>query len=118
MRERQDIGLKVQDVEIGKRVFYYPWVDELENSKGEPAVITSGPCEISGTLCCRIDIRSGVVALRNLSEENIPEKRLSAKKRRAKSRYQRFLELDGCWTDNFGEYIKNGWYKEVENKIR
>ncbi len=115
MKERQDIGLKVQDVKPGKRVFYYPWVSEQENPKGEPAMITGEACEVCGTLCCRIDIRSGVVALRNLSEENVPEKRLPARKRKAKSRYQRFLELDGCWTDDFREYIRNGWYKDVED---
>lgn len=111
------IGLKVQDVQVGKRVYYYSYVDKYCNSKPEPAVITSGPCEICGTLCCKIDIKSSVVALNNLSEECVPEKHLSAKKRRSKERYQRFLELDGCWTDDFGEFIKNGWYKDLENDL-
>ena len=105
------IGLKVQDVCVGKHVYYYAWADEYENSKPEEAVITDGVCEIGGTLCCRIDIRSSVVALRNLSEERIPARHLPARKRRSKARYQRFLELDG---DDFGEYIRNGWYKDAE----
>ena len=112
MRRRTDIGLKVQDVEIGKRVYYYSWVDDQENPKGEPAVITGGPCEVGGTLCCNIDICSGVVALSNLSEENVPERHLTAQQHRSKTRYQRFLELEG---DDFGEYIRNGWYKYLDD---
>ena len=109
-----NIGLKAQDIHIGKKVYYYSWCDEYENSEPLEATITGGVCEIGGTLCCNIDIRTSVVAIRNLSEEKYPKRRLTAKKRRAKSRYQRFLELDGCWTDDFGEYIRNGWYKEAE----
>ena len=109
------IGLRPTDIEIGKRVYYYPVVGKFNNSKAEAAIIESDVCEICGTLCCKIDIRSSVVALDNLSEEEFPEKHLSSKKRRAKERYQRFLELDGCWTSDFGEYIKKGWYKDLED---
>ena len=97
------IGLRVQDVHPGKHVYYYAWVDEYENSEPVEAVITSGPCEVGGTLCCRIDVRSGVVALRNLSEERVEKCKMTSNKRRSKEHYQRFLELDGCWTDDFGE---------------
>ena len=115
MRQRTDIGLKIQDVKIGKRVYYYSWVNDHENPEGRPAVITGEVREVCGTLCCNIDIISSVVALSNLSEENVPAKRLTAQKRRPKARYQRFLELDGCWTDDFGEYIRCGMYKYVDD---
>lgn len=108
------IGIKVQDVQIGKRVFYYPFANKMENSEPEAAVITSEPIEMpSGTLCCMIDIRSSVVALSNLSETEYHERRLTSRQRRAKDRYAKYAYADGTYDGiSFGEYLKYGLYKE------
>ena len=111
------IGLLVQDVVIGKKVFYYSFVGEDYNSEPQPAVITSGPCELCGTLCCGINIQNSIVSLSNLSEVEYPEKKspldgLSAKKRKAKDRYQLWLHSDSDWT--FGEFVKYRIYENYE----
>ena len=109
------IGIKVQDVVIGRKVYYYPWCNQFENDEPEEAIITNGPVEIGGTLCCFINIRSSCVALSNLSTEKFPKKSMSAKKRRAKERYARFLALDDCLGISFGDYVKYRVYERVEN---
>jgi hypothetical protein len=113
MAKRRDIGLKVHDVEIGKRVYYYSYVGDFDNSEPLEATITGGPCEICGTLCCNIDIRTSVVALDNLSFERVEKKSLSAKKIRAKERYAKWEQADGTYDGiTFGEYLKYGLYKD------
>lgn len=52
-----------EEIIIGTPVWYYPILD---NSKREEAVITSGPYEMCGTVCCKISIRSSVVCIDNL----------------------------------------------------
>ena len=105
------IGIKVQDVQVGKQGYYYAYADKFFNSVAEKATITSGPVELpSGELCCRINIRGSVVALSNLSFECLPAKRLTEKQRLAKERYQDYLSRDlDC---SFAEYIKWGLYKK------
>ena len=110
------IGLKPQDIAIGRRVYYYEYANRFENSEPEEAIITNGVVEVGGTLCCFINIRSSVVALSNLSMEKFPEKHMSAKKRRAKQRYADFIALDDCFGCTFGEYVKYRIYERVEGK--
>lgn len=63
------IGLNKNDIKIGKKVFYYSWVDDEHNhSEPQEAVITSEPYEMCGTVCCKIDICKSVVDIENLSE--------------------------------------------------
>ena len=57
--------MKVQDIQVGKKVKYHPI---LGNRQFEDATITSGPYDICGTICCKIDIRSSVVDIENLEE--------------------------------------------------
>ena len=57
--------MKVQDIKAGKRVKYHPI---LGNKMFKDAVITGGPYEMCGTICCKIDIMSGVVDIENLEE--------------------------------------------------
>ena len=52
-------------IEVGKKVWYYPILDEPERKE---AVITSEPYEMCGTTCCKIDISSSVVDIENLEE--------------------------------------------------
>ena len=52
-----------EEIIIGTPVWYYPI---LGLPKKEKAVITSGPYEMCGTVCCNIDIRSSVVCIDNL----------------------------------------------------
>lgn len=100
--------MRVQDVQVGKQVFYYSFADKYENAEPEPAVITSGPIQLaSGELCCMIDIRPAVVALSNLSEDKVPARRMTTRKRMAKERYQRFLNGDGIYDGiTFGDFCK------------
>ena len=106
------IGIKVQDVEIGKDVYYYSYADKYENSEPKKAVITSKPYEICGTLCCKINISNAVVALSNLSFEYIPEKHLTSRKREAKERYAMYENGDGIYDGiTFGEFLKYRMYK-------
>ena len=57
--------MKKEEIIAGTKVWYYP---TLGDSKREEAVITSGPYEICGTVCCNIDIRSSVVCIDNLEK--------------------------------------------------
>lgn len=105
------IGIKVQDVKVGRPVYYYSYAGKFTNSAAEKATITSGPVELpGGELCCRIDIRNSVVALSNLSFECLPEKHLTRKQLEAKERYQDYISRDLDCT--FFEYLKWGLYKE------
>ena len=59
--------MKKSQIEVGKKVWYYP----IEGgSERKAAVITSGPYEMCGTICCKIDILSSVVDIDNLKERN------------------------------------------------
>lgn len=58
--------MKVQDIQVGKKVKYHP---DLGSKRFEDAIITSGPYEICGSICCKIDIRSSVVDIENLEEQ-------------------------------------------------
>ncbi len=55
--------MKKEEIIVGTKVWYCPI---LGDSKKEEAVITSGPYEMCGTVCCNIDIRSSVVCIDNL----------------------------------------------------
>ena len=113
MAKRRDIGLKVQDVEIGKTVYYYEWVGEFENSEPQEARITGNACEICGSLCCMIDIRSSVVCLDNLSFESVQKTVLNRKKAQAKERYAKYANADGEYDGiSFRDYLKYGMYKD------
>jgi hypothetical protein len=57
--------MKKEEIIVGTKVWYY---STLGDSKKEEAVITSGPCEMCGTVCCGIDIRSSVVCIDNLEK--------------------------------------------------
>lgn len=57
--------MKKEEIIVGTKVWYYP---TLGDSKREEAVITSGPYEMCGTVCCSIDIRSSVVCIDNLEK--------------------------------------------------
>lgn len=57
--------MKVQDVKIGKKVIYHPIIGD---KKGEKATITSEVYQMCGALCCKIDIRTGVVDIEALEE--------------------------------------------------
>lgn len=57
--------MKKAQIEIGKKVWYYPI---LGGSERKEAVITSEPYEMCGTVCCKIDIISSVVDIENLKE--------------------------------------------------
>lgn len=57
--------MKKENVKYGILVKYYPTLGE---NKYEIAHITSEVYEICGTECCKINIRSGVVAIENLEE--------------------------------------------------
>lgn len=54
-----------EQIGIGKKVWYYPI---LGGSERKEAVITSGPYEMCGTVCCMIDIMSSCVDIENLKE--------------------------------------------------
>lgn len=106
------IGLKIQDIEIGKEVYYYEYADKYTNTKSQKCVITSEPYEICDTLCCKINISPSVVALDNLSFEDIPEQHLSSKKIVAKSRYAMWNEADGTYDGiSFGDFLRYKMYK-------
>ena len=105
------IGIKVQDVQVGRQVYYYSYAGQFTNSSPEKATITSGPVEMpSGELCCFIDIRKSLVALSNLSFECLPERHLTKKQLKSKERYQKYIHRDLDIT--FAEYLKWGLYKE------
>ena len=57
--------MKKTNIEIGKKVWYYPIAGGSERKE---AVITSGPYEMCGTTCCMIDILSSCVDIDNLKE--------------------------------------------------
>lgn len=57
--------MKKNQIVIGKKVWYYPILGGIERKE---AVITSGPYEMCGTICCKIDILSSVVDIENLKE--------------------------------------------------
>lgn len=108
------IGIKVQDVKVGRKVFYYSYADDYWHSEPQEAVITSEPCEIGETLCCMISTQSSVVALSNLSFEKLPTfKPLNLGQRRAKERYHRYAHADGIYDGiSFGDYLRNRMYED------
>ena len=55
--------MKKNQIVIGKKVWYYP---VLGGGERKEAVITSGPYEMCGTICCKIDILLSVVDIENL----------------------------------------------------
>ncbi len=57
--------MKKTNIGIGKKVWYYP---VLGGSERKEAVITGGPYDMCGTVCCKIDILSAVVDIENLKE--------------------------------------------------
>lgn len=57
--------MNANNVEIGKKVMYYPI---LGGSEKKPAVIESDVYNICGTQCCKINIMGAVVAIENLEE--------------------------------------------------
>ena len=57
--------MRVQDIKIGKKVIYHPVIG---GDYGEEAIIASEAYEMCGTYCCKIDIRTGVVAVEALDE--------------------------------------------------
>lgn len=57
--------MKESEVKVGAPVWYHPTIDEPER---EAAVITSGIWNVGGTPCCKIDIRSGCVAIEALEK--------------------------------------------------
>ena len=58
--------MKRNEIEVGRKVFYHPTIGAPEK---KPAVITSEVYDICGTECCKIDIRTGVVAIEALTED-------------------------------------------------
>ena len=113
MAKRRDIGLKVQDVEIGKTVYYYEWVGEFENSEPQETRITGNACEICGSLCCMIDIRTSVVCLDNLSFEPVPKTVMTRKKAQAKERYSKYANADSEYDGiSFRDYLKYRMYED------
>ena len=106
------IGLKVQDIEIGKKAYYYAYADEYSNSGPKECVITSKPYEVCGSFVCWIDINSSCVSLDNLSFNYYKEQKLSSKKRKAKERYAKWINADGEYDGiPFVDYIKYQMYK-------
>lgn len=57
--------MKAKQIEIGKKVWYYPILGGSERKK---AVITGGPYVMCGTTCCNIDILGAVVCIDNLED--------------------------------------------------
>lgn len=57
--------MKKSEIKAGKKVWYYPISG---GSQRKEAVITSGPYEMCGRICCKIDIMSSVVDIENLEE--------------------------------------------------
>ena len=57
--------MKKSKVGIGKKVWYYPILGGIDRKE---AVITGGPYEMCGTICCNIDIISSVVDIENIEE--------------------------------------------------
>jgi hypothetical protein len=51
---------------------------------------------------------------RKVAYDNLPPK---PKLTRSQTRYQKFLDLDGCTGQTFSEYIKGRTYEEVERHI-
>jgi len=60
------LKMEKEEIIVGTKVWYYPI---LGDSKREEAVITSGPYEMCGTVCCKIDIRSSVICIDNLERQ-------------------------------------------------
>lgn len=58
--------MKKEEIIVGAKVWYYPI---LGLPTKEEAVITSGPYEMCGTVCCKIDISSSVVCIDNLEKQ-------------------------------------------------
>lgn len=113
METINNIGLKPQDIVVGKKVYYYSFVSECENSAPQEAVIRTGVHEIGGTLVCWIDTMAACVALSNLSFEPYPEKKLTAQQRTAKERYYKYVHGDGIYDGiSFGDYLKYKMYKD------
>jgi len=57
--------MKKEEIIVGAKVLYYPI---LGLPTKEEAVITTGPYEMCGTVCCKINIRSSVVCIENLEK--------------------------------------------------
>ena len=45
------IGIKVQDVKVGRPVYYYSYAGKFTNSAAEKATITSDPVELQAENC-------------------------------------------------------------------
>ena len=56
--------MKANEIEVGKRVFYYPVLGSYKD--GIEAIITHGVEEVCGTTCCWIDAISGCVDIKHL----------------------------------------------------
>ena len=56
--------MKANEIEVGKRVFYYPVLGSYKD--GIEAIITHGVEEVCGTTCCWIDATSSCVDIKHL----------------------------------------------------
>jgi hypothetical protein len=57
--------MEVNEIVIGKKVYYHPIIGGKEKKE---ATITSEVFEIGGTPCCMVDSVSGCVAIETLTE--------------------------------------------------
>lgn len=57
--------MRKEDIIIGTPVWYYPF---LKGKDRKEAVISSGPYEMCGTVCCKINISAAVVCIDNLEK--------------------------------------------------
>lgn len=106
-----NIGLYLQQIEIGKEVYYYSYISEYSRSKPLKTRIISNPWQLGcGEIVCKIDGVAGGVSINHLSFENLPEIKISNKKLIAKERYNDFLQISDCYNITFGEYLKNKYY--------
>lgn len=97
------IGILIHEAKIGKEVYYYSWKDRWTNPEPKKTKITGEVYQIGGQPTCMVEDVSGVVALTHLCFEYIPERKLSAKKIRAKERYRDYLRSESSLS--FGEWI-------------
>ncbi len=109
----KNIGLLIQQIEIGKDVYYYSFYSKETQACSEPlkTKITSRVFEIGGQPTCNIRDISGVVALSHLSFEYYPEqyeKPLTP----SQWRYREYLEVADCFED-FAHYLR---YNEGKRK--
>jgi len=97
-----DIGLRIQDIKDGDKVYYYLWISDNGNhSEPIEKTIKGSAFQNQNGICVFLNDYSGYVLTSHLSKQYFPEKYVKAKKSSIK--YNDYLHSE--YPDSFSDYL-------------